>query len=232
MNELIEKIKSKGYWDISILPEPFKADRYHYETLEGVLARATVRLRGWPVPYIDYNAGFKRGEDWIGQEIDGQVTSHYEAWRFFMSGQFNQLRAVSADWREGQEATPTPPEFDFASVIEVWEILYYVTEVFELAARFTMGGPPAEKMKIVVRLHGLKDRGLVVGQNNRSPFAFPYKATLPDYCVERVLSNDALLGGASEAAVQMSRDFFLRFGWQPSTEQLVEMQEELTKDRW
>lgn len=232
MSELIEKIRSRGYWETAILPLPYESDRYLYETLEGVLGRATVRLRGWPVPYVDHSSNLDRGEDWIGQEIEGQVTSHDEAWRFFMSGQFNHLRSVSADWREGDEATPVPRGFDFESVIEVWEILYYLTEVFELAARFAMGGPPVEGTKILVTLHGLTNRGLVVAQRNRSSFAVPYKATIPEYRQEVVLTSDALLGGASEAAVHMAREFFLRFGWQPPTEQLVEMQEELTKDRW
>jgi hypothetical protein len=60
----------------------------------------------------------------------------------------------------------------------------------------------------------------------------PYKATIPDFDLERTMTSTELLGGASEVAVAMSRDFFLRFGWQPSSEQLTEMQEELTKGRW
>lgn len=229
MSELTDKIRSHGYWDVSILPLPYESDRYLYETLDGVIGRATVRLRGWPVPYIDAYAGLERGADWIGQEVDGEATSHFEAWRFFMSGQFNQLRAVSADWRTGEMATPIPPDFDLASVIEVWEILYYVTEVFELAARFTMGGPPYEQTKIVVGLNGLQNRGLVVAQNNRAPFIVPYKATIENYSVEATISRDSLMGGASPAAVEMAREFFLRFGWQPSTDQLAEMQAELTR---
>lgn len=232
MSELTDKIRSRGYWDVSILPLPYEGDRYLYETLDGVLGRATVRLRGWPVPYIDAYSEPERGTDWIGQEVDGEATSHFEAWRFFMSGQFNQLRAVSADWRTGEAATHIPEEFDLASVIEVWEILYYITEVFELAARFAMGGPPYEQTKIVVRLNGLENRGLVVGQNNRAPFMSPYKATIADYFAEATISRDSLLGGASVAALEMAREFFLRFGWQPSSDQLAEMQAELTQPRW
>ena len=90
-------------------------------------------MRGWPVPFVDHRAELLRGDDWTGQDIDAEIVSHYEAWRFFTSGQFNHLRAVSADWRTGQEATAVP--VGAHAVIEVWEILYYVTELFELAAR-------------------------------------------------------------------------------------------------
>jgi hypothetical protein len=232
MSELTDKIKSRAYWDVAILPEPHKAERYLYETLDEVLARATVRLRGWPVPFIDSGSELERGEDWIGQEVDAQGLGQDEAWRFFMSGQFSQLRAVSADWRTGDEATPNPPRFNYERVIEVWEILYYVTEIFELAARFAMGGPAQDRTKIVATLHGLTNRGLVVAQNNRIPFASRYEATIPQYSRSTTLSRDALLAGASDAAIHMSREFFLRFGWQPSTEQLAEMQRELTGAGW
>lgn len=228
VSELTDRIKSRAYWDAALLPEPYKPDRYLYETLDGVLARATVRLRGWPVPFIDTGSPLQRGEDWIGQEIDARGIAQDEAWRFFMSGQFNHLRSVSADWRTGDEATPNPPRFGYDRVIEVWEVLYYVTEVFELAARFAMGGPPQDRTKIVVTLHGLANRGLVVAQTNRTPFTSEYKATIPLYSQSTTLSRDTLLAEASDAAIQMSREFFLRFGWQPSTDQLAEMQRELT----
>ncbi len=108
-----------------------------YGALEEVLVGDVVRFRGWPVPYIDHRAPLERGERWIGQEVDAQMVTHAEAWRLHTSGQFNHLRAVSADWRTGTEATYVPP--GFASVIEVWEIPYYLTELYELGARLSLG---------------------------------------------------------------------------------------------
>src|SRR4051794_40631923 len=97
MTELTDKIRSKGFWDVAILPQPYDPNRYQYDTLGAVLARATVRMRGWPVPFVSDYEPVQYGDDWIGQEWDGG--DHVEAWRFFTSGQFNQLRSVSADWR-------------------------------------------------------------------------------------------------------------------------------------
>ena len=51
MTELTDKIRSKGFWDVAILPQPYDPNRYQYDTLGAVLARATVRMRGWPVPF-------------------------------------------------------------------------------------------------------------------------------------------------------------------------------------
>lgn len=233
MTELTNLIRSRGYWDTTISPEPYKADRYQYDTLEGVLARATVRMRGWPVPFIA-NEQLENGPDWIGQELDGATTGlgHVEAWRFFQSGQFNQLRSVSADWRvgDGPQIETRVPE-GFNSVIEVWEILFYITEVFELAARFTTGGPPVDTTTVSVTLNGLQNRALVVGMPRRVPFFQPYRATLSDFRQERTLTSEELLADPSGLAVSVSREFFLRFGWHAPSEQLVEIQRELTEGR-
>lgn len=229
MTELTDKIRSKGYWDVAILPEPYKPDRYRYDTLDGAIGRASVQMRGWPVPYVNGDREMERGADWIGAGTDWEEYGHVEAWRFFMSGQFNELRAISADWAADGMSTSVPE--GFPSVIAVWEILYYVTEVFELAARFTIGGPPVDAMRIAIRLHGLDGRALVVGQPNRSHFMQPHRATIPELFQERILSRDEMIAGASRAAVDVSREFFLRFGWQPASDQLTEMQEELTTTR-
>ncbi|MBS1894853.1 MAG: hypothetical protein JST59_26435 [Actinobacteria bacterium] len=192
-------------------------------------------MRGWPVPFISDHEALEYGEDWIGQGWDGASTGFgdSEAWRFFMSGQFNQLRSISADWRVGagpQVETQVPEGFD--SVVEVWEILFYITEVFELAARFITGGPPVESTTVSVSLHRLENRALVVGMpGRRTSFFQPYGATIPEFKQERTFTSDELLAAPSALAVAASREFFLRFGWQAPSEQLVEIQRELTEGR-
>lgn len=227
MSEIADKIRSKGHWDVAIRPEPFTEHRVDYADLDEILVGAAVRLRGWPVPFIDHREEPLRAADWIGQDVDAQVVSHSEAWRFFTSGQFTHLRAVSADWRTGQEATPIPEGFD--SVIEVWEILFYVTEVFELAARLALTPAGDEKMTVDVRLNGLQGRGLVVGDRQRAPFMVPYRTGVESLRQTVTVSRDELIAQARNQAVTTSHELFLRFGWKPSIEQLAEQQRELTE---
>jgi sulfur relay (sulfurtransferase) DsrC/TusE family protein len=147
--------------------------------------------------------------------------------RFYTSGLFTHLRAVSADWRTGAEATRIEAGFD--SVIEVWEILYYVTEVFELAARLALSPAGDERMVVDVSLHGLGGRGLVVGQENRVPFFEPYRAQVPSYKRSAALPREVLVAEGRKEAIKTAREFFLRFGWKPSIEQLTDHQRELTE---
>jgi hypothetical protein len=226
LSEVTDKIRSKGHWDIAIRPEPFNEHRVDYAELDDIIASVAVRLRGWPVPFVDYREEPLRGDNWIGQDIDAETVSHHEAWRFFTSGQFNHLRAVSADWRTGSEATPIPDGFN--AVIEVWEILFYVTEVFELAARLALSPAGDDTMSILIRLNRLEERALVVGQPQRVPFSRPYRATSESFEQHLTLSRDELVAEVREKAVETAREFFLRFGWKPSVEQLGEHQQELT----
>jgi hypothetical protein len=185
-------------------------------------------MRGWPVPYANYDRReLLRGDDWVGQDVDAEMVSHYEAWRFFMSGQFSHLRAVSADWRRGTESTPLRQ--GYGSVIEVWEILYYLTEVFELAARLALSPAGDEHVVISATLEGLQDRGLVVGQSNRVEFMEPYRSHASSISRDVQISREQLVAEGRVAAVGMARDFFVRFGWKPPQDQLIDHQRELTE---
>ncbi len=226
MSATTEKIRSRGHWDIVIRPESFTADLVPYEDLDAILERVVVRFRGWPVPFIDSRLPLQRGDDWIGQDIDARLVSHFEAWRFFTSGQFNHLRAVSADWREGREATSVPA--GYAAVVEVWEILFYLTEVFELAARLALSPAGDDPMRIEATLNGLTDRGLVVGQRNRASFIEPYRASVPSMTRTRTLRREQLIADPKREALAMALEFFVRFGWKPRIDQLAQYQLELT----
>lgn len=228
MTELTDKVRSRSHWDVAIRPATFVADRVPYEQLDEVVPSVEVRMRGWPVPYVNYGRDeVLHGDDWVGQDINATVVDHYEAWRFFTSGQFAHLRSVSADWRTGSEALRVPE--GFKSLIEVWEILFYLTEVFELAARLALSPGGDEQMVISASLHDLDNRGLVVGQRNRAEFMTPLRSHVESFSHDVELSREKLIADNKVAAAEMAREFFLRFGWKPPLDQLLDHQRELTE---
>jgi hypothetical protein len=223
VGELTDLVRSRGHWDVVIRPATFVAERVPYEQLDEIIPSIAVRMRGWPVPYANYGRDeLLCGGDWVGQDIDGMVI-HREAWRFFMSGQFSHLRAVPADWRGEGNGVGAP------SVIEVWEILFYLTEVFELAARLAIGPSGDENMVISAALAPLEGRGLIVGQPNRMGFSRPLISGVPSLSREVEISREHLVAEGRVAAAEMAREFFLRFGWKPPLDQLLDHQRELTE---
>ena len=226
MSKLLDKIRSRGYWEVVIRPEAYEEHRVAYGQLDEIIVAAVVRMRGWPVPFFEHREQPMRGKNWIGQDVDSQVVGHYEAWRFYTSGQFNHLRAVDADWRHSAEISPAPPRDE--KVIEVWEILFYLTEVFELAARLALGPAGDKTMTIGVCLHGLDGRGLIVGQRHRAEFFHPYRTTQNDLRQRVTVSREDLVANPREYTVGMAHEFFVRFGWKPARDQLADHQRELT----
>lgn len=228
MSDLLEKIRSQAHWIITIRPATFIAERVPYADLSEIIPAVEVRFRGWPVPLVNYyRHNVLHGDDWVGQDIDADVVSMYEAWRFFMSGQFAHLRSISADWRTASEATAVP--IGGGSPIEVWEILFYLTEVFELAARLALGPAGDDVMVIEATLENIENHVLVVGQRGRLEFSTRYAANVPSLSREVELPRENLIADGRLAAAVMAREFFLRFGWKPSVDQLLDHQRELTE---
>jgi len=230
MSSVINRIRAKGYWDLAIRPEPYRSDLIAYEHLDDILGQAVVRLRGWPVPFIDHRVQLLRGQHWIGQDIDARMVAHEEAWRFFTSGQFTQLRVISADRRVGVEAMPVPA--GASHVIEVWEILFYLTEVVELASRLALSEASGDgaHMTIDAQLHGLNGRVLVAGTPARESHA-DYQAATPSIRDKRRLRRNQLIAEPREVAVDMARAMLSRFGFKASQEVLSDYQRELTVRR-
>lgn len=226
VSEAVDRIREKGHWQLSVHPARFDTSRVEYAELTDIVNRCVVSFRGWPVPFIDYRIDYLRGSDWIGQDIEPQVVNHIEAWRFFTSGLFTHLRGFSADWRMADERDETPSRF--TSFLPVWEVLYYLTEVFELASRLAVTPAGDNEMVIKASLHGLEGRGLVVGQRGRVPFSRAYSTNEPTLTQEVRLTRESLVAEPREHAVSMSREFLTRFGWSVSLEQLADHQRELT----
>jgi hypothetical protein len=112
---------------------------------------------------------------------------------------------------------------------DIWEILFYLTEVFELAARLALSPAGDDAMAISVRLEAGAGRALIVGQANRVPFDRPYGPPPETIARELTLPREQLVAEPRMLAVEMARQFFLRFGWKPSLEQLADHQRELVK---
>ena len=226
MSEITNRIRSRGYWEISIRPSWFDETRIALDQLEDTVLRAVVRMRGWPIPMFDQRVNTLRGTDWIGQDIDARTVDHLEAWRLFTSGMFTQIRVVSADWRVGADATPVPPGAQ--SVIEIWEILFYLTELIEFAARISLGPANTSSVVIDVGLHKTALRQLVAGRPERA-FHETYIATLPDIEIRREFEREELIARSREIAIDITKDILFAFGFDATNDMLSDYQLELTE---
>src|SRR5687767_10661014 len=96
--DLIERIKTRCFWQTTIRPERFVPNRVEdYGRLLTIVRESAVSLRGWDFPHVAERPGHtQHGEDWIGQEIDWK--DHIELWRLYQSGQFVSVLGLWYDW--------------------------------------------------------------------------------------------------------------------------------------
>lgn len=159
-SEVMAFILSSGHTDVVIRPGPFNPRRVSPARLEALLSENTVRMRGWPVPFVDNRAQILRHGTWIGQDIKPSVVPHVEAWRICASGQFLHRRVLTTDLVKDGQLRPDAPAATGA--VAVWDILLYLVEVAEFSARLATT-LENDTMTIGVSLNGIAGRQLISG---------------------------------------------------------------------
>lgn len=220
MSTAVDSIRSKAHWDASVRPDSFDAHLLSEEALDTVVGKIPVRLRGWPVPFIDTRIPVRAGDDWIGQDLQDVE----EAWRLFRSGQFTHLRVISQE-RRRPDVGPAGPAVP-SKVIELWDILLYVTEITELAARLALSARFPSGTEISLSLHCGVDRLLISGTPERH-LDRDYRSISDTIEISRTLERGELVSSARKVAVQIATQYCRRFGFKPTPGVLSEYQTQL-----
>ncbi|WP_054248621.1 ATP-binding protein [Rhodococcus opacus] len=201
-----------AYWDVAIRPQPFRSNRFGHSMLVSILERSTVRMRGWPVPYI---GEILNQQTFIASDIEARITPHEEKWRLSTSGQFLHRRVVMTEFTDHPEQIP------------IWEVLFYLTEVVELAARLAQSTTTPPQITVEATLCGVAGRSLVADHAGRDLHG-DYKTHSESLTASVEVPVTELLADPRTLAVQMSKSIFQGFGFHPSDEFLSDYQKELT----
>lgn len=220
---VLERILGSGYLDIAIRPGPFEPDRVSPAHLESLVVENAVRLRGWPLPYVDYKIPIARHGSWIGQDIEPTVVPHCEAWRACASGQFLHRRMLATDLRESEQLLPDAP--GATGAVAVWDVLLYLVEVAELAARLATT-LECESITIHVILGGVAGRQLIAGDWSRAQFA-DYLVTADRLEGDIVVDTTTLIATPRELGVQLTQQVLTQFGANVSKQVLMDWQEQV-----
>jgi hypothetical protein len=231
MNEVLDKIRTKGYWRVIIRPTVFLGKRLQdIASLETILRKTFVQFRGWDFPHIDRQLRIHVDQDWVGQELDWDIT--LEHWRFYQSGQFVHYSGMPIDWRNQSGFWPASEDKDWkaGTFMDVIETVFRFTEIFEFVARLALTEAGDERMHIEVGLRNLKGRKLWLDSSSRrAPFFEPYVASVQDFTSPVDLERSDLAAHPREHAIRSSLELFKRFNWNPSLELLRNLQSELRR---
>ena len=230
--EILDKIKSRGYWRINFEPLVFEQKLKTIAECKDIVEKNRVELRGWDYPHFPYgsvdHAGLELGdkyyEGWIGW------FNYFELWRMYQSGQFLHYFALRDDWSEHDGWGIVPNRnIEPGTVINIiGEVTYELTEVFEFLSRLTRKGIYDEGVKVSISLNNTKDRKLVLLDAGRAPLFMEYKTPLDKIDFVKEYTKDQILTNSKDLALEVILHIFERFAWHnPPIEMIKKDQENL-----
>lgn len=214
-----------AYFDVAITPRPFRSDRIRRAQLRDFVVEHTVRLRGWPVPMVDLETPMRAYPTWVGQDRPERVSPHAEAWRVFTSGQFLHRRVLTTDLRDLSEFELTVPSA--TGGVAVWDVLFYLVEVAELAARWATS-LDCEAVDVSVALVGIGGRELISGDHNRELHG-PYTVDVEQVHTSRTLDVARLVAEPRAIGVELAQDIFGQFGTDLPDQVLFDWQQQILR---
>lgn len=220
---VVQYILGTAFTDIAIRPGPFHGDRLSPAQLESFVTEHAVRLRGWPVPYVDHRIPMQRFGTWIGQDIEPQVVPHIEAWRMCTSGQFLHRRVLATVLRETDELKASNPEATGA--VAVWDVLLYLVEVAELGARMVTS-LQCENITFAVSVNGVAGRELISGDWRREMHG-PYLTSANRLTATEVVDSTRLISNPRQVGVALAQLLLRQFGLDVPDQVLMDWQDEV-----
>lgn len=227
-DEIVKKIKSKGYWVVNIHPDIYVEQKIEKRNLKEIIQKATVRLSGWSFPYssdrVDEPHATLNG---IETYIDWDFG--LEFWRLTQSANFLQLRAIKEDWTEYSEYDNIwshGDELKGKKLLGILNTLFTLTEIFEFARRLITQNIFNETIVIEIKLNKLNNRVLFVDSRRRVPFSWDRMSHVDDWTWKKSYAVTEFLNNSSKYALDAFQDLVYLFNWeQPPIDSLKNDQE-------
>lgn len=231
--DLIQKIKSRGYWRINFQPLIYTQKLLNLGKCKEVVEKSMLGLRGWNYPHFPLgykNEGIDHAENFIQGWVDEGI--HKEFWRMYLSGQFLHYLALCEDWIEEDdlvksfypENLPEPG----SSIDIVGGIIYQITEIYEFLKRLCVIGIYNEGVKLSIILFNTKNRKLVINKPGRVPFSRVYTTVSDKIEYSKKFYTQQILEHSEELALETIVYIFDKFGWyEPPIESIKKDQKDL-----
>lgn len=228
---VLQKIKSRGYWEVIIRPTQFKEERFDISECIQLVRECNVRLRGWDYPHVSRREPpYIGGIDYVESRTD--FDGHKEVWRMYQSGQFVHLFGCREDWFDETVTFFGPSKYAHikpSSVLGVIMTLYSVSEIYEFATRLAQKELFNGSSFISITLYGMKNRKLMYFDSNRH-LPSEFTCNIVDLKREKSVATDELLARGNEVALDHTIWILNRFNWSnPPKEMLREDQQRFLK---
>jgi hypothetical protein len=216
---VLDQIRSRGYWEVTIRPTSFQKDRItSVVDLEPLLESAQVRISGWYFPHLDNQPATIKG-DHIEELVETDTI--LEFFRFCQSGQFFHLAAFREDWPERAGMFDSfPANAKPRELLRIGSVIWRFTHVYDFAARMAQKLPGSDDLFVEVIAHKIDGRRLE-SSPGRMPLFEEYRAAVSDFSDARQLSRAILMAEQRKLAVEAAEKVLVQFQWRRVTKQMI-----------
>lgn len=204
---LVTELLTMGHTDVAVRPTAYSSGRVLPVDLLSFVSNNAVRLRGWPVPFVDSTPPARHGQ-WLGQDIDPDGLTDREAWRFWGSGQFLHRRVLVTERSESVELRASDPSATGA--VAVWDVLLYMVEVAEFGARMATSLDVAS-ISFDLALVGVAGRQLIAGERSRE-LGNRFLVAADRLEAKADVESTRLLSDTRQVGVELAQQFLQQFG--------------------
>ena len=224
--QVLEKIRSRGYWKVIIRPLRFK--KTLIDSLKECITLVeenSVRFRGSDYPMFSKEHVRSKG-DYIESVIDWDA--HVEVWRMYQSGQFVHLAGVYEDWWKVEELIHKYG----GPILSTLSTLYTVTEIYEFASRLAQKNLFENRFTLSIQLNGMKNRILQTLDFRRILFR-TYICDIEEITDDRKFSVEEIITKPYDLALDHTIRIFAQFNWMdPPREILKQDQKKFLEGRF
>jgi len=218
--EIIKKIKARGYWEVRLTPMRFNPTLIdERKKLIELIEKAHVRLRGWYYPHISHWSSPTTRKPIVGSNyIEGGVEwdIFIEFWRFYQSGQFVHIFNMHEDYMEGSglfRGRTDLKEFKPGEVLNTGSVIFEISEILAFVEGLVRQGVYDDGVKIEISLKGTKDRVLKVFDWNKVPLFMDYKSITPSVDWKGEYGKEDVLVNYKKIAIDAISWIFDSFNW-------------------
>lgn len=232
--EIVEKIKSKGYWRILFRPLTHEKRIEQLEGCKTIVEQNTVSLRGWNYPHFPYrrdeSSGLLPGDDYYEGYDDWMQFK--EVWRMYQSGQFVHYIAIREDWYEESIKDEYAKYNSKYRILKITETIYFITEVFEFLSRLTKQRIYKDGVDLSIKLMNTEGRILYAERGIGMRYLEHYKTAAPEIIYDKKYSEKPLTEDAPKLAREVLLHIFERFGYKPAEGMIKEHQTRLLEKKY
>ncbi len=214
-NDLLEKIKGRGYWRINF--QPTTLQHLTQEQCTELIKRNAVKLRGWDLPHFPQRQGEDTGLDYSQNYCQGWIDwwAHKEFWRMYKSGQYLHYLALHEDWYEEDGMFSHLAEIikPMTTLNVIGAVEYQVSEIFEFLSRMMNEGIYDEGVNVSITLKNLKGRILRIDDERRVPLHTERRTDMDEFVFQERFIKQDVIGNVGQLSKKMCLDIFASFGW-------------------